>query len=155
VQVASARRAVTLAPRSTIELGAAALFDGFYDLSYAYRFGPPSHDLVVATLRAPSGAVLAQAFHFPLGLPSTRELDVGLSAAARTDGDGATVVVRTRRFAQSIAVDVAGFAPDDAYFHLAPGAERTIHLRRIAGTAPLSGTLQPLNAAAVTKLVVT
>ncbi|MDB4969833.1 MAG: beta-mannosidase [Myxococcales bacterium] len=154
VKVASARRAVTLAPRQPIELGAASFFDGFIDLSYAYRFGPPSHDLVVATLFAASGELQAQAFHFPLGLSAARELDVGLSAEARLDGDGALVTLRTRRFAQSIAVDAEGFEPDDAYFHLPPGGERTLRLRRVSGTASLRGTLQPLNSAAVTKIVV-
>ena len=27
-----------------------ALLDGFHDVAYAYRFGPPSHDVVAATL---------------------------------------------------------------------------------------------------------
>jgi len=154
VQVATAKRAITVEPRSAIELGAASLFDGFMDLGYAYRFGPPSHDLVVATVRAPSGERLAQAFSFPLGLPSARELDVGLTASAQLDGDGAIVTVRTRRFAQAIAVDADGFVADDAYFHLPPGGVHTFRLRRIGGTAALRGTLQPLNAAATTKIVV-
>ena len=154
VQVATAKRAITVEPRSAIELGAASLFEGFMDLSYAYRFGPPSHDLVVATVRAPSGERLAQAFSFPLGLPSARELDVGLTASAQLDGDGAIVTVRTRRFAQAIAVDADGFVADDAYFHLPPGGVHTFRLRRIGGTAALRGTLQPLNAAATTKIVV-
>ena len=147
-QVASARRAIAVGPRATIELGAATLFDGFLDLSYAYRFGPPSHDLVVATLRAPSGATLAQAFHFPLGLPATRELDVGLTARAPPSTATAPPSrVRTRRFAQSVAVEADGFVADDDYFHLPPGGERTLRLRRVAGaTSPLRGTLQPLNA---------
>ena len=154
IVVASTRREVAVGPRAAIEIGAATLFDGFLDLSYAYRFGPPSHDLVVATVRAPSGATLAQAFHFPLGVPATRELDVGLTAAATVDGDDAIVTVRTRRFAQSVAVEADGFVPDDAYFHLAPGAERTLRLRRVAGTSALRGTLQPLNASAASKIVV-
>ncbi len=107
---------------------------------------------MVATLRTAAGAVQAQAFHFPLGLPSARELDVGLTAEALPDDDGAQVVVRTRRFAQSIAVDADGFAPDDAYFHLAPQSERTLRLRRLPGSGPLRGTLQPLNSTAVTKI---
>jgi beta-mannosidase len=156
VQVASARRAIAVEPRAAIEIGAASLFDGFMDLSYAYRFGPPPHDLVVATVRAPSGETLAQAFQFPLGLPAGRELDVGLTASATMDGDGATVSVRTRRFAYAVAVEADGFAADDSYFHLPPGGERTLRLRRVtSATGPLRGTLQPLNAAATTKIVVT
>ncbi len=156
IQVASARRPIELGARATLELPAAECFDGFLDLSYAYRFGPPSYDLLLATVRAPSGEVQAQAFHFPLGLSTARELDVGLSAEARSnDGDdGAQLIVRTRRFAQSIAIDAAGFEPDDSYFHLAPGGERTVRLRRLSGTGPLRGTLQPLNAEATTKIVI-
>ena len=103
---------------------------------YAYRFGPPAHDLVVATLRAPSGETLAQAFHFPLGLPATRELDVGLDRRRRASTATATrrSSLRTRRFAQSIAVEADGFEPDDAYFHLAPGDERALRLRRTGVT---------------------
>jgi len=123
-------------------------------LGYAYRFGPPSHDLVVATLRAASGEVRARAFHFPLGLPSARERDVGLRAEARPDADGAALAVGARRFAQSIAIDAEGFEPDDAYFHLAPGEERTVRLRRVSGAGPLRGTLQPLNAEASTKITI-
>lgn len=154
VKVASARRAVTVAPREAIALGAAALFDGFMDLSYAFRFGPPSHDLVVARLWSPSGAPLSTAFHFPLGRPSSQKLDVGLTAEARLDDGGATVVVRTRGFAQSVMVDAEGFAADDDYFHLTPGDERTLRLTRTAPAATLRGTLQPLNAHAATRIVV-
>ncbi|HVR01443.1 MAG TPA: glycoside hydrolase family 2 protein [Polyangia bacterium] len=154
IEVGRARRPVELAARETLELSAAACFDGFLDLGYAYRFGPPPHDLVAATLRAASGEVRARAFHFPLGLPSARERDVGLRAEARPDSDGAALVVGARRFAQSIAIDAEGFEPDDAYFHLAPGEERTLRLRRVSGAGPLRGTLQPLNAEASTKITI-
>ena len=155
ISVGRASRPVEVAAHGALELPAVAAFDGFVDLSYAYRFGPPPHDLVAATLRGPAGEVRARAFHFPVGLPATREPDVGLAAEARLDADGAgaALVVRTRRFAQSVAVDVEGFEPDDAYFHLAPGEERLVRLRRTAGTGAPRGTLQPLNAEAVTKIV--
>ena len=96
----------------------------------------------------------ARAFHFPLGLPSGREPDVGLTAEARVDPDGAALVVRTRRFAQSIAIDLEGFAPDDAYFHLAPGEEKLVRLRRVSGTGAPRGTVQALNAEGATKVTV-
>jgi beta-mannosidase len=147
IAVASARLPVELAARQTGEFAVAAWFDGFHDFSYAYRFGPPAQDLVVATVRV-GGETRAQAFHFPLGLPGNRELDVGL--VAELNGD--RVTVRTRRFAQAIAVDVEGFQPDDAYFHLPPGGERVIELRRVSGTHDPRGTLQPLNAEKASKL---
>jgi beta-mannosidase len=155
IRVAGARRAVEIAPHATLELPAASLFDGFYDLSYAYRFGPPAHDLVVATVRAPDGGTRAETFHFPLGLPRARELDVGLAAEARADASGIALVVKAKRFAQSIAITVDGHEPEDSYFHLAPGGERTIALRRTteARAGGHRATLQPLNAEGGTKLV--
>jgi beta-mannosidase len=152
IQVGRASAPVEIAARAALELPAAALFDGFHDLGYAYRFGPPAQDLVAATLRAPSGEVRARAFHFPAGWPARREPDVGLAAEARLDGDGAVLVARARRFAQAIAVDVEGFEPDDAYFHLAPGEERTLALRRVSGSGPPRGTLQPLNSETAAKV---
>ena len=155
LKVASARRPITLAPREVVELPAASCFDGFVDLSYAYRFGPPPQDLVVATLRAAAtGELLAQTFHFPLGLPSARELDLGLVAEAKEDEQSAHLSLRTRRFAQSIAIDCEGFIADDDYFHLPPGGERTIRLRRTTAAGPLRGTVHALNAEAATRILV-
>jgi beta-mannosidase len=128
-------------------------------VSYAYRFGPPAHELIVATLRDPAGAMRAQAFHFVLGLPHTRERDLGLSGETRSRADGGyDVVVRSRRLAQSVSVDVDGFTSDDNYFHVAPGGERHLVLRRTtgAGAAPAGaphGALHALNAEAPALLV--
>lgn len=152
VSVGSASRAVTIAPRETVEIAAGALFDGFLDLSYAYRFGPPPHDLVVASLTNESQEVLAQAFHFVQGLPAARELDIGLSATATPIAAAATsafeVRIVTRRFAQSVWIEAEGCIADDAYFHVAPGSEKTILLRRgIHEThKPLRGRVHALNA---------
>ena len=150
INVGAASRTLTLAPRETLEIPAAALFEGFLDLSYAYRFGPPPHDLVAATLTGSDGAVLANAFHFIGGLNAARELDIGLSASAtaRMDG-GFNLKVATRRFAQSVWVEIdGGFEASDAYFHLAPGSEKTLLLRRSPADAdkPLRGRVHALNA---------
>jgi beta-mannosidase len=156
IAVGRASHAVEVPARGALELPAAACFEGFLDLAYAYRFGPPPHDLVAATLRAPSGEARARAFHFPLGLPAAREPDVGLVAEARPGArghwDDAALVLQTRRFAQSLALDVEGFEPDDAYFHLAPGEERTVRLRRVSGSGAPRGTVQPLNSEAAAKV---
>ena len=153
VRVDRGVQAVSVAPHTAVELNAAALFDGFHDLSYAYRFGPPSHDLIAATLRDATGRARARAFHFVTGLPNHREPEVGIvgEARPRTDG-GYDLLVRTRSFAQSVCVDVGGFDSDDNFFHLAPGEQRQLQLYRrdavasaqVAGV--LQGTLQPLNA---------
>jgi beta-mannosidase len=147
--VGSATRALMLAGRETTEIPAANLFEGFLDLSYAYRFGPAAHDMVVASLLAADGATLAQAFHFSGGVSAAREFDVGLSAtAAVRDETVFEVRIATRRFAQSLWIEADGFSADDAYFHLAPGSDKTVLLRRIPNEPlrSLRGRVHALNA---------
>ncbi len=154
ITVGEASRSLTIAARETAEIAALDLFGNFLDLSYAYRFGPASQDLVVATLFAADGGVLAEAFHFIGGLSVARELDVGLSATATARGNGTfDLRIATRRFAQSVWVEADGFVADDAYFHLAPGSEKTISLRAAPGPErPLRGRLHALNAHTAAKI---
>jgi beta-mannosidase len=137
-------------PRTTLELAATDLFDDWYDLNYAYRFGPPSHELAVAKLQDTQGRALAEAFFFPVGLPNSTEADVGLRAQASAGTDGAFVLqLSTRRFAQSVHVVAAGFAAEDDYFHMAPGSVRRIVLRpAAAGSRPPRGEVRALNCSA-------
>ncbi|MDB6087231.1 MAG: beta-mannosidase [Gammaproteobacteria bacterium] len=154
--VGTGSRPLTIAPRETLELNAGELFEGFVDLSYAYRFGPPQHELVVATLRAAGDrAVISEAFHFVLGLSAAREADIGLTATAVARADSAfDLKIATRRFAQSVWIEADGFVADDAYFHLAPGTEKTVLLQR-APREPeraLRGRIHALNALNSTKI---
>jgi beta-mannosidase len=150
--VGSARRAIEVAPHGVLELPAAELFDHFMDTSHAYRFGPPLCDVAVATLRR-DGALLAEAFAFPVGHSAARALDLGLTATARPlGGDAAELVVTTRRFAAALALSVEGFVPDDDFFHLAPGASRTVRLTRKSGSGPPRGTVRALNADGATRI---
>ena len=131
--------AVALAPHATIELAAAALFEGFLDLSFAYRFGPPIAQVVHARLLA-GDELLAEAFHFPAGPPAVREVDVGLTATLVSGG----IEIASRRFAHAVTIELPGMVPEDNGFHLAPEQTRTIALTRI-GT-PKSGTVTCANA---------
>jgi beta-mannosidase len=149
INVGSGGCDLTLSPRETLEIPATTLFEGFLDLSYAYRFGPPPHDLVVASLSSPEGQELATGFHVIGGLNAAREIDVGLTATATARSDGAfDLKVSTRRFAQSVWIEIDGFEASDAYFHLAPGSDRTLLLRRAPREAqkPLRGRVHALNA---------
>ena len=58
-----------------------ALLGRFADVSYAYRFGPPGHDALVASLEQEDGLV-SQAVRFPAGRP----LEVEAARRARTRG---------------------------------------------------------------------
>ena len=115
-----------LAPRSTIGLAATTLWGGFFDTTYAFRFGELSHDVIVARLAdAASGEVLADAFHFPVGRGRDRH-ELGLEAVKHRHGMGWNLVLQTRRLAQSVRLAGAGACFGDNYFHLAPGFPRTI-----------------------------
>lgn len=156
VPVGQAGTDLSLPAHSTHETNAAALFDFWMDLTWAHRFGPPSHDVAVATLRS-GAAVLGQAFHFPIGLPARREAELGLSGTLRPGVDGSwEATLRTERFAQSVRIEVEGFEPLDNYLHLAPGGERHTRLRPLGNdrTPPRGGALHALNAETSAPLVV-
>ena len=129
----------------------ASCFDWFTDLNWAYRFGPPVAQVVMASLVAPDGQVLSRAWHFPQGLSLPRESDVGLSAWASCDEQGNWIlVVSTRSFAQYVQLDLKGYIPDDAYFHLAPGDTRKVILKAEPGVrCAVSGSVSALNSEAV------
>ncbi len=141
-KVGHGARSVHVPARGALEVPALSLFDGFMDLGHAYRFGPPTCDLVVATLWV--GGRTFEAFHFPLGLPAVRG-NPGISAeVAPCAGGEMDLTIRTRGFAQSVAVELGGFAPDDDFFHLAPGGARTVRLRPTAAGSAGSGRVNVL-----------
>ena len=163
IRTGQGERVVAIPAQSAIEIPAAELFDGFHDLSYAYRFGPAPHELIAATLHGSDGAVLARAFHFIGALPSDRETDVGLSATLATAADGGrSITVTTRRFAQTVRVEVPGFRCEDDAFHLAPGESRTLALTPAAaaaqwaahevGRVTMRATVRALNSETIAKV---
>jgi beta-mannosidase len=146
-RVASATTNVAVPARSATTVSADGVLGRFHDVAYSYRFGPPGHDLVVASLHTPSGEPLAEAFHFPLGLPSGRQHSIGLTADAERRFDGSVALtIRADGFAQYVEIDAGRSIPDDNYFHIAPGSERTITFAPDAARALSEGFLQPLNA---------
>ncbi len=138
--VGHAAREVTVPAHAAIELAAAELFDGFYDLSYAYRFGPPSAQVIHAQFGE------CDQFWFPGGT-AAREAEVGLWAKH----DGATLKVGATRFAQFVSIELPGWLPADDGFHLAPGQSRTISVRRTGGVVK-PGSVSALNAEAGAKI---
>jgi beta-mannosidase len=138
VVVAEAHRPLVLAPRQVERVLVDGMLERVLDSSYAYRFGPPQHDLLVAKLSA-HGKVLARAFHEPLGRLRPLELELGLSGQLVTRDDLTFALVRTRRFAQRVSIEVDDHVPSDDFFHLSPGEERWIEL---VPTAPRRGSVR-------------
>jgi beta-mannosidase len=152
-QVAQGRRAVDIAARGAVTEPLMSWFDWFADWSWAYRFGPPSAQVLMATLWSDQGEVLARTFAFPTGHALPIERDLGLKATACAVGLGVfEVTVSTERFAQAVHFEVdGGWTPDEAYFHLAPGGQHKVFFRPLAGQpasaapARLSGCVRALN----------
>ncbi|MET0172976.1 MAG: glycoside hydrolase family 2 protein [Agrobacterium vaccinii] len=126
--VVSGKRALTLAARDSLTIPATDLFGAFFDTTYDYRFGPPSHDVTVARLRdRTSGTLLAEAFHFPIGRKAAQHAAT-LQATPVQHSERWFLDVTTDRFAQSVHINVDGFRPADDWFHLTAGEGRHVEL---------------------------
>ena len=125
--------------------GAEYILGRFADAAYAYRFGPPGHDLVVASLYTSDYTMpVAQAFRFPVGRPLGRAsiVGLGLRAQAAPRGDGVIEVdLRSRALAWGVRVTATGFTADDMYFHLEPGVARRVAFTPAYAGAIFSGAI--------------
>lgn len=127
--VASGALEVDLEGRGTRRLPATDLLGAFFDVTHAFRFGPPSHDCVhVRLVDRQSGETVDEAFHFPLGRAALRR-DATITARVEEAEDGGfMLVLSTDRLAPSVSIEDANYLPEDNWFHLAPGAEKRIAL---------------------------
>lgn len=143
-------QAIEVAAHDVIPVPLAASFDRFVDLNWAYRFGPPIAQLVMARLVDEQGVPVSTAFHFPEGQARLGVGDPGLTAQWRAvDESSVAVRVHSTRFAQTVHFEAPGFVAEDAYFHLEPGGERTVRLVRdphATRSAPFRGSVVALNA---------
>lgn len=150
--VRRATKAIELSPRQAASFDVEELLGSFVDPAHAYRFGPPTCDLVVGRLRSSGDArAIATAFHFPLGYSSEIDSSLVLSAIGleRTDGT-LEVIVTANRLATSVVFDVRGYVPDDEGFHVEPGASRSVLFRSVTEGDPvrtLTGSVRSLNCA--------
>jgi len=152
------QREVTVEPRSTSTINASSMLGEFHDLTHAYRFGPLSCDLVMATLTNTAGGRALQTFHLPYPhLHSTPHPACTLVAQARRGQVAGQyeLTVRSSAFARSVHIDTPGYSADRQYFHLAPGGELTVTLH--AGTDPaphLLGSVSALNSGGAARIEV-
>lgn len=128
VQVLRAARRVTLPARAAQRLSSFELIGAFFDITYAYRFGPLGHDATVVRIRRPDTAeVLAEAFHYPPGAASVHAVGSLMVEPART-AEGWSLDIRTDRLLRDVRIEATGYRPADDGFDLAPGAARRITL---------------------------
>ena len=144
-RIAEATAPLHLPGHSNATHNVEALLGRFIDPAYAYRFGPPAHDTVVATLRTADGTILSQATHFPTGPPLEPTPDLGLVARV-TVSDPLVMEVTTERLAWGARIQAPGFRAEDDAFVVVPGMPRTVRLWPIVEGASLQGaTLTALN----------
>jgi beta-mannosidase len=133
--VRQAEQRITLPAHAAVRHDSAALLPEFFDIAYAYRFGPRAHEVTVASLHdAEDDTLIADAVHFPGG-PALPPRELGLEARAGHVGDVWYLDVVARGFAQFVHIDDASFAAEDDWLHLAPGRVRRIRLRPLGGLA--------------------
>lgn len=146
--VAHGERVLEVPGRSSQPWPVTDWLDGFNDLTWAYRFGPPSADVLVARWQTAEGNVEQVHFIDVEGAPLQRR-DIGLTAeAGATVNDVIEVIVRTRGAARFVHFEVDGWQADDEGFHLAPGSERLVRFTPVPGHArrPWRATVSAINA---------
>ena len=132
------RDGVELPPHSAQTLSSAALVGAFFDVTYAYRFGPPPLDAAVLTLDdAATGARLAEAIHYPLGRTALAH-EPGLAVGLERSGDGWVLQLQATKLATCLQVEDRHYRGEDEGFFLMPGETRTLRLVAAAagGAAP-------------------
>jgi beta-mannosidase len=129
-----------------------SLLGYFVDAAWAYRFGPPAQDLIVASLERDADGgpqLLAQSVRFPAGRPAAAQplSRIGLEASGVTLPDGSVrLTARTRQLAYGVRIHAPGFAPADDAFALEPGVTRSVLLAPRTPRATLAGAaLSALN----------
>ena len=101
--IAEATTPLQLTGHDTTTHNVEALLHRFADAAYAYRFGPPAHDAVVATLRTTDGTILSQATHFPTG-PPLEPRAFSLTATVMEGSDPLLLAVTTERLAWGVRI---------------------------------------------------
>jgi len=152
--VVSGTREIELLARESASFSATDLFGAFFDATYAFRFGPPAHDVSVASLtdRA-TGREIAAAFHFPRGRMAAMH-PARITATLQREGGDWVAALSTDRLAQSVNLSVPGWMPDDNWFHLAPGREKKIKISNFSAGVnnKLEGMIRHLGASAIVNI---
>lgn len=151
VSVVSGTRAVELAPRSVQRIACADLLGRFFDFTHAYRFGPRTHEVTIATLRdAASGHIWSEACHLPERRVLERH-DLGIAATPQKSGDGWMLTLEARRFARYVHIADAHYRAARDWFHLPPNRPVTVPLVPLADharDAAPDGEVRAINAVA-------
>lgn len=146
--VVAGSREILVSPRGQVSLAATDLFGAFFDTTYAFRFGPPAHDVSVGRLLIGEREA-ASVVHFPRGRTAAMH-EATLAVDAGEDAAGAFVRLSTDRLAQSVSLSIPGYLPEDNWFHLAPGRPKVVRLHPFGeGPERIDGEIRQLGSSSV------
>jgi len=106
------------------------MLEMFFDATYTYRFGPSKHQLVSACLTDSGGNECSSAHYFPNDVLPRIEDMPDLKADMVESGDGYRLKLSCNKWLYAVNIDIPGFLPDDNYFHLLPGVEKSVEIFR-------------------------
>jgi beta-mannosidase len=126
--VDEAGEGVRLEPRSVVERRVEGMLGRWVDASYAFRFGPPAVDVIVASLEDSGGGPLSQAIFFPSQRPPAETAEeLGLTARWVPGA----VEVSADRLVHGVRILAEGWEAEDDAFAVAPGAVRSVGLQSL------------------------
>jgi beta-mannosidase len=135
-QVLRAARRIELPARGAVRVSSFALIGAFFDITYAYRFGPLGHDATVVSLRRPDETrALAEAFHYPPGAAGAH-VEAKFEVERIETPTGWSLDIATDRLLRDVRIAAFGYRPLDDGFDLAPGRTRRIELVALSPAAP-------------------
>jgi beta-mannosidase len=140
--VGEATEEVELPAHGALSRDLEELLGRFVDASWAYRFGPPAQDAIVAALEYQDdnpAPPLAAALHFPAGRPSGDETveRLAFEAESETRADSSVMLrLRSRRLLWGLRAECPGMVCEEPLIAVEPGRERLLRLRPVAGAEP-------------------
>ena len=144
--VGEGRSTVEVDARGRIRLAADTLLGTFSDVSAAYRFGPPGHDVVSAELRETGHYTLQSSdLLLPHGLPVGAARPGLRARVVRLTETEALLEVESERLAYGVRIEGNGWSTFDNYFHIAPGGKATALLSGPADERPVTVHVRSLN----------
>ena len=149
VLIASHEVEMQVQPRSNQKHSIDEILGSFFDVNYAYRFGPRNHHIVIATWFDSSRSVISESCYLtqardPGALSITAD-NLEMSAESFSDGRY-EVTLTSDRFLHHVRLYANGFLPDDNYFHLPPSRKKRVIFTPIGQSKiPLRAYVEALN----------
>jgi len=136
-------RTITVPPASSISFHDAELSGCFRDLSYAFRFGPPTADAVQATVRFDDSSVVRDVWVVnPRGGQSVSLVEARLTK----ESDNRYRLELTAEVAlRYVELHIPGWTPADNYFHLIARVPYAVALSQNSDQATPTGSLTSID----------